>query len=845
MQERFPVPPGICIPVDFFLEAITPYAKGLRTLTAAPDLEDAGQALLASRKIGALLEDLALPPGLLDEIVLAVQPISSTALAVRSSSILEDLLSSSFAGQYQTRLGVVGKGEIERAVLACWRSYFSPNALTARARFLGPSYREWERNAQGIAVLIQPLIDAECAGVCFSVDPVSLDPEMIQVASTWGLGMGVVDGRLPVDTARVRRTNLAIEEINLADKRERLQPETTGGLQRVPVPEELRRIACLPESWLQRIAQFGLAAEQFRDHPQDVEWAIAKGKMWILQSRPITTLSANVAAAVRFPVDWANGEEPRHFWQLEPIHDWAETALLPIQVDFVSLRTEGGQEAVAYAGYKETRWRKAINGRIYIARAESSLDPEAQKKRSAAYRSLLEGFETQGITLWDHWGPEIVGATERLAGFSPDHASGQDLAEHIEDTLAAARRNWMIHTLLPRRFGLEKLVTAYQQISRQERAAAEDEIWSLIQGEESVHSRLVEALYDLARFAQRYPPIVKLLLDRPSDVFTALHEMPEATVFLFHFGQFMAAYGSRMFCGSFGGRSMPVPWREAPELVLEMITAYIPKGGSLQIDSPKNNRERAHREAKGRIEAMCSMAKDSAEVENFRRRLAYARRNTVFLDEHNHYIDQLAEGQFLQAVIYAGRWLARRGDLAQWQDIYWLRIVETLEALRAPGNQDLESIVVARKRKFDRWVERISPASLGLPDPGLPERGQEWSPPQADDIEETLENRLRGQAASRGIGWGRARIIFESAVLPDVAPGDVLVAKYAGPTWTPMLASLSGLVLEGSSIADHVAITAREYGIPAVMGVFKAVERIPEGAWVKVDGTRGFVEWEE
>jgi rifampicin phosphotransferase len=850
MRAGFPIPAGICVPIDVFRAAISPIMDRIDPLLTALGLDDPTQAWEVSQNIAILLENLTIPTGVLAEICQALQPFGGEAFAVRSSSTLEDLPYASLAGQYKSSLGVVGAHGIQEAVLACWKSYFSANALSARAKFLGESGKDLKSQHNGMGVLIQPLIDAECAGVCFSVDPVSLNPQIITVASTWGLGIGVVDGSIPADNARVRRTDLGIEELSATKKLECIRPGIAGGLQRVAVPEEQQSGTCLPVSWLQRVAQFGLAAEQTLNWPQDVEWAIAEERIWILQSRSITTLPAETVAAVQYPVEWADDEEPHHFWWQEQIHDWPEIALLPIELDFVKERTEGGQEAVEYGGFAETRWRKAVHGRVYITRAVSPADPNDRIQRSAAFKEELDNLVAQDITLWEYWGPEIEHTTRRLAAYEPDDLDGNSLAEHLEDTLAAAKRHWMIHTLVPRRFDLAGLGEAYRQITGRDDPEVEEEVQSLILGEESIHTRLIEAIYDLAQLAGQHPSLAGLVASRPANVMDLLFEMPEARDFIVKFKHLMAYYGGRILYRRQNDppATLPLPWREAPEHVLEMVAAYLPKNLGQDIVSPKKNRERVARETRIKIEALFSEMKDPAAIESFRRCLEYTRRNAVFRDEHNHYIDQLAEGQFLQAVLHAGGWLAARGDLTRREDAYWLLIAEILPALRNPEKQDLGNLVAERKHQFARWRELIAPASLGLPESRLPERAQERLPstthqPAAPDPGSSSDHTLIGQAGSRGKAWGRVRLIHETARMPDVVPGEVLVAKNAGPLWTPVLASLAGIVLEEGSAADHVAIMAREYGIPAVMNVTNAIQRIPAGAWVLVDGTRGVVEW--
>lgn len=182
MLAGFPVPPGLCITTEAFRIAIEPYAERIRTLCSSRDLRDPVVAHDTAPSIATMLHGLELPPQLLQELSHELPALGSTVLAVRSSATLEDLGSTSFAGQYHTALGVVGEQALADAVLTCWRSFFSANALAAQAR-LGLHLALADG---GMAVLIQPLIQAECSGVCFTVDPVHPRGEVMLVTSAWG-----------------------------------------------------------------------------------------------------------------------------------------------------------------------------------------------------------------------------------------------------------------------------------------------------------------------------------------------------------------------------------------------------------------------------------------------------------------------------------------------------------------------------------------------------------------------------------------------------------------------------------------------------------------------------------
>jgi pyruvate,water dikinase len=174
--------------------------------------------------------------------------------------------------------------------------------------------------------------------------------------------------------------------------------------------------------------------------------------------------------------------------------------------------------------------------------------------------------------------------------------------------------------------------------------------------------------------------------------------------------------------------------------------------------------------------------------------------------------------------------------------VFWLRYDEILSALRADAPCSCADAISRRQAQHARWEELEPSPLLGVPEPALPDR-----PPLRDEVTPTASEdseRVTGLGASSGRHRGRARIVPSSVPLPDLSPGEVLVAENMGPRWTPILPILGALVLDGGAVGQHHAIIAREYGVPAVIGTGNATRRIPDGAWVTVDGTAGTIEIE-
>jgi len=844
VEAGFPVPPGLCVTTDAFLTAIGSRLGRISDLLREHDLCEPNRAATVSGIIAGLLDDLQVPTSVIAALYEALPSIATpeASLAVRSSATVEDGVSASFAGQYLSVLGISGKDAVRSAIVDCWRSFFRPNALVARATHAGLG------DDEGMAVLIQPMIDAECAGVCFSVDPVRQRRDLLVVNSAWGLGAGVVDGSVPTDTAWVSRNDFAIEKQRVSDQVEQLTLDPRGGLQRVRVPDDRRRVACLPESWCQHVAQLGVAAEVSLGRPQDVEWAVADGQVWVLQSRPITALPPKLAPlapamtsageAVPFPVTWEDEQDRRRFWRLTRPFGREGDALLPIERDYLRVIESMRDETCRFLGADRNGKVGFFNGRAYFCRLPLDLTDGDRRVRRAAMEDLRDRLQSQGLTAWDYWGPEVVRATERLRAFDRDAAGGPELAEHLEDALAVRRRHYMLHPMCwfkPR----QPFFDAFSAVSGLSGETAETAAYQLLDAEETPLTGLVDDLYALACTARRVPVLATLIADPPPDLFERLSGLPEAATFRAQLDEFIQVYSERNGDGWGSEATLLTPtWCEEPDQVLRLIAPYLDPS----VESPAVIRTRARQKRDAQLQSLCDACGDQEAVAEFRRQLAYARKVMTVLEYHNHYIDQLAIGQLRQAILAAADWLVAQGVLAARDEVYWLYFDEILAALRADAPGSCAETLTARQVEHSQWRELDPPPLLGVPEAQLPER-----PPLRAQltVEVSLEpGHLTGLGASSGRHRGRARVVSPSVPLPDVSPGDVLVASNVGPRWTPIFAVLGALVLDGGSPGQHAAATAREYGVPAVIGTQNATRRIFEGAWVTVDGTAGTVELE-
>ncbi|MEZ4735339.1 MAG: PEP/pyruvate-binding domain-containing protein [Caldilineaceae bacterium] len=583
LAAGFPVPLGLCITTAAFQSAMAAYQAPIQAILHQPDLQQPNVAAVAAAAVAERLVDLALPAPLLEELPIQLPQLAAptTFLAVRSSATAEDQVEASYAGQYESVLGVRGVDAVAAAILTCWRSFFSANALVARATHAALGVQE------GMAVLIQPIIAADCAGVAFSVDPVQQRRDRAVINAGWGLGVGVVDGTVATDTIWVQHASLQVASQTVNEKAEQVVLDTAGALKHVATTDEQRYAACLPPAWAERVAQFAVAAEVLYGRPQEMEWAITGNQLWVLQSRPLTGLPTAWAQIPPFPVTWEDDEDPHTLWRL-----WHEretpAVLLPLEQDHLVQLESTWEDACRILGVERKLRFKYCHGRAYTRPVPIQWTAADLRIRRTAMEDLRARLHTEGLTTWDYWGPEIVKATERLRAFAHATADGPALADHLEDALAVRRRHYIHHPMMvfkpPPAF-----FAAYAAVAGVTVAEAETAAYHLLDAEETPLTDLTDRLYALAQIARQQPTLTALLVRRPLDLLQQLTALPQGQEFLVQLAALLAIYGERTGDGWGSETTLRVPtWREEPTALLPLLTPFL----AAAVEAPAIVRQR-------------------------------------------------------------------------------------------------------------------------------------------------------------------------------------------------------------------------------------------------------------
>lgn len=791
MRLGLPVPPGFVIPAQAYRHHLGP--------DLAPD------------EMARRLARAPLDPALEQAILRAYHDMGSPPVAVRSSATAEDLADASFAGQQETFLNVRGDAALLQAVRQCWASLWSPRAVHYRER------RGIDHRQVAMAVVVQEMVPARAAGVLFTVDPVSRRNDQMLIEAAPGLGEAVVSGDVTGDTYRIVRPLPGEAAAAPAPAAGAARPAAAPGAAGPTAAAGAAHAAALAvagrevhnpdrpvltDAQALAIARLGLQLEQHFGCPQDVEFALAGGQIYLLQSRPITTLPAVEPEPVPEPrldrlqrLMLPMGRE-RYPLAPRPL----DNLMFAIVVDSITHSVRQAGFAIspeAEAQLEQQLWRP-----IY-----ASFPPSRPTLRALNPAYSLGLLRRDWQSRWDReFAPGLVALGRLADGLESlsDHELFQR-AERIRSELTPMLR-WRM-TFVSAQFA-ESWLKGLVALAVGPRQAA----WvtrDLLAGLSTRTTETNAALWALSREARRHPEVARAVAaGRPE----TLGSFPAGRAFLERFTAFLAGHGHRE--GSTWYLSTPT-WRQEPAQVWQLLQ------GLVAVEMPPADGRERYAAARRRVYSGLWW-------------LPFLRRPCRWLTERLRLLHQFRENSHFDltrplAVLQAlaaewARRLLERGLLARPDDIFYLTYDEVRGWLLGepppPGPAEARALIARRRATYDlvnaRWQADVFRAAVGGPE-------------------------LRGVPASPGVVRGRVRVVRSEADWHRLRPGEVMVCPFTNPAWTPLFAVAAAVVTETGGAAAHAAIVAREYGIPAVMGVAGATGRLVDGQEVLVDGGAGRV----
>jgi rifampicin phosphotransferase len=807
-QAGMPVPPGFVVSTAAYAAFVTFNHLEEQLAVAFAALEEGQSVGEISARIRTTFEQGEFPGELSQLITEAYQHLGQDdlAVAVRSSATAEDLAEASFAGQQDTYLNVRGEKEVLDSIRRCFGSLWSERAIDYRARQgLAPLSTQ-------LAVVVQQMVFAEAAGVAFTADPVSGDSNLMVIDAVYGLGETLVSGLVTPDHLVLEKHSGALLSYSVAEKTVQIV-STPDGTQQQPIPHSKQKRRILNEAQTRMLYQLAQKIEAVYNRPQDLEWCLADGNLYIVQARPITTLP-------EIPVTWQAPGEGQWLHGggtfemiTEPISPLFETSLLPIfyQAIIQMLAGIGLEKALPSDPYR------VVNGHIYLHMQI--------RLRPWHLVGVLRDFALHLDSMKDQESEQALyrETVARLSQPAINTLTGEQILARLQALGEAGMRYWL------------QIMKVVQVIYRQEKAFndfyqrirhnddPEPEIF--LRGQKIKPWEAECSTFDLAQLARKLN-LAERLLAEGEGILT--QEEPDAAL-----REWMAAleahlerYGHQLVSFDL---SLPT-LADNPRPVLAAIRAFLDGKESPYIRQEQMTAERER--ATGAILNRLTQR----ERANFTRLLETAQ-HAARTREDALFEVGLAWTQMHRCALELGRRLTRGGMIFEAADVFWLTVDEIHGALATPAV--LMTLVVERKMHNQAWSKVNAPYLL--PVGSRPASWWHWIFPTPELQRHPDAHTLIGLGVSPGKVTGVARVIHSLDEMEQIHPGEILVTRTTTPAWTPLFARISGLITDLGGPLAHGSIVAREVGIPAVMGTGNATQKIRSGQVVTILGSEGKV----
>jgi phosphohistidine swiveling domain-containing protein len=788
-------------------------------------------------------------------------------VAVRSSATAEDLPTASFAGQQDTYLNVVGAAAVVDAVRNCWASLWTDRAVSYRAE-LGI-----DASTVALAVVVQRMVDAATAGVMFTANPLTGRRRQAVIDASPGLGEAVVSGSVNPDHFVVDPDTGHVIERRLGDKRLLVRSLPGGGTETLDMPDA-GTDACLTDRQAADLARLGLEVERHFDSPQDTEWAIdSGGRLWLTQSRPITTLyplperaSARPGTRVYLCFSLAQGlTRPITPMGLAAFRLIASSVARAARFEVPEPRN--GPAPYAEAGqriyFDLTTVARSTTGRRIVPRVF-----DVMEARSAAV--LRRVFDDPRFTVTSR---TPLGLLRHVVPAAVHARAPETLLRAVFRPEAALRRVNRFAREFGKSLELGPGATPAQRLDHAEFLLS-NRLFPIVPAVlplPALGFAMLGLAGKLLGGPQRWDDLQEVLRGLPNNVTTEMdlelwrlatvirddggsstavrNQAPAALAAQFDAGQLPAVLqaGLARFMERYGQRAVAeidvgMPrWSDDPTHILGVLANYLRlEDSSLAPDVQFTT---AAEQAEETVERLVAEARGRGRLRGAVVRAAL-RRARLFagLRELPKYQIVVGLAEVRHQLQQVGTALADAGSIAAPDDVFFLDFSEARQGLdgrRAdnPDNPaDLRNLVARRREAYARELGRRHVPRLLLSDGTEPEAVPVARSGAAPQVAGTLS----GSPASAGVVSADARVILDP-VGAHLEPGEILVAPSTDPGWTPLFLTAGGLVMEMGGPNSHGAVVAREYGIPAVVGVPDATVLLSSGQRITVDGAAGTV----
>jgi phosphoenolpyruvate synthase/pyruvate phosphate dikinase len=826
------VPEGFCVTTVGYQKAIgqnETFPALLDQLTMLK-VEDRDQIGEISRKIRQIIMEVEIPSDVVKAVTHYLSQFGDDhAYAVRSSATAEDLPHASFAGQQDTYLNIIGKEAILQHISKCWASLFTDRAVIYRMQ------NRFDHSQVYLSVIVQRMVFPQASGILFTADPITSNRKLLAIDASFGLGEALVSGLVSADCYKVQEEEIVDKRIGT--KKLAIYGRKEGGTEIQQIDPDQQKTQTLTEQQILQLARIGRQIEAYFGCPQDIEWCLVDDTFYIVQSRPITTL---------YPIPEANDQE-NHVYLSVGHQQMMTDPIKPLGLSFYLLITPAPM-------------RKA-GGRLFVDVAPRLATPVGRETLLNTLGSdpLIKGalmtiIERDFIKLLpnDQTAPiPNRSNTDMLSQFENDPTIVSDLIKRSQTSIEELKQNIQAKSgsdlfdfILEDIQQLKKILfdpqssavfmaainaTSWINENMNEWLGEKNAADTLSQSvPNNITSEMGLALLDVADVIRPYPEVIDYLQHAKEDNF--LDELVK-----FDGGRetqdaiydYLSKYGMRC-TGEID--ITKTRWSEKPITLVPMILGNIkniePNAGNRKFEQ---GRQEALEKEQELLDRLKQLPDGERKVEETKRMISLIR-NFIGYREYPKYGMINRYFVYKQALLKEAEQLVQANVIHEKEDIYYLTFEELHEVVRT---NKLDYQIISKRKDDYNFFDKLTPPRVITSDGEIiaGKYKRENLPAEA----------IVGLPVSSGVIEGRARVILsmEDAYLED---GDILVTSFTDPGWTPLFVSIKGLVTEVGGLMTHGAVIAREYGLPAVVGVENATKLIKDGQRIRVHGTEGYIE---
>lgn len=830
------VPEGFCVTTVGYEKAIE-QNENLQTLLqqlTKLKLEDRAQIGEMSKEIREVIMAVQIPSDVVEAVAHYLSRFGNEhAYAVRSSATAEDLPYASFAGQQDTYLNIIGKEAILQHVRKCWASLFTERAVMYRMQ------NGFEHNQVSICVVVQKMVFPEASGILFTADPITSSRKVLSIDASFGLGEALVSGLVSADNYKVKEGEIVDKLIST--KKVAIYALKEGGTETKQINSAQQKIQTLSEQQILQLAQIGRQIEAYFGCPQDIEWCLVDNTFYIVQSRPITTL---------YPIPEENDGE-NHVYISVGHQQMMTDAMKPLGLSFFLLTTSAPMRKAGGRLFVDATQRLASPAsRDYLINTLGKSDPLIRDALTTVverdnFITLLPDEETE----------KSASKSKPPVSLQPeienDPAIVTELIKNSEASLEELKENMQLKS------GVDVLDFILEDIQQLKKVLFNPQSIAVIMagmnastwinekmeqwlGEKNAADTLSQSVQNNITSEMGLALMEVADVIRPYEEVIAYLQHVENDSFLDELVQFKGGEKAReaidAFLNKYGMRCSgeiditKTRWSEKPTTIIPMILNNI---RDFEYGASKRKFEEGLQEALKKeeelVDRLQQLPDGQQKVEETKRMIRNIR-NFIGYREYPKYGMINRYFIYKQALLKEAEQLVQSGVIHEVDDIYYLTFEELHEVVRT---KKLNYELIHKQKNDYKLYEKLTPPRIMTSDGEIITGKYKRENLPADAI--------AGLPVSSGVVEGRARVILnmEEANLEE---GDILVTAFTDPGWTPLFVSIKGLVTEVGGLMTHGAVIAREYGLPAVVGVENATKLIKDGQRIRVHGTEGYIE---